>query len=335
VNSKKYQLYGLGNAILDILLQVSEEEFQELGYPRSSMHLVEATSQAELLARFSGRDKALCSGGSVANSVVTFAQLGGKAAYCGVVADDHFGLFYKKEFTQLGINFHSSPLKGGHTGTCAVLITPDSERTMRTHLGVTQNLSSDFLSEDIIRDSVWLFIEGYLMTTDQTREVAFAAAELALRHGTKIAFTLSDGWIASDYNADVRRMVEMSNLLFANEQESMAFSGTSNIEAALGAMKSYCDLVITRGSKGVLLSMAGEVTEVPAYPASLHDLTGAGDVFAGTFLLGLCREEGDKLNLAQSARGSCYMAARIIEQIGARFSQSQVDRYWSEFLKLK
>ena len=159
---KDFQLCGLGNAIVDIFVEVSDAEFAELGFERGSMRLVEIDEQKALLERFQKQDPRLVSGGSVANSVIAFSQLGGDAAFIGCVGDDRYGLFYKTEFDELDIDIGNPVIVNSSTGTCVVLITPDAERTMRTCLAVSSHLSAKHVDAERIANSDWLFVEGYL-----------------------------------------------------------------------------------------------------------------------------------------------------------------------------
>src|SRR5947209_6106807 len=164
---KEYQLYGLGNALVDVFIDVAEADFATLGFERGSMRLVGPDEQNALLGRFQGRERRLVSGGSVANSVIAFSQLGGDAAFLGCVGDDRYGLFYKTEFDELGVDVGNPVIVGETTGTCVCLITPDAERTMRTCLAVSSHLSARHVDEERIKNSEWLFVEGYLIANPQ------------------------------------------------------------------------------------------------------------------------------------------------------------------------
>src|SRR5207244_8998209 len=189
-------LCGLGNALVDIFLDLSEEDFAALGIERATMRLVELDEQKQLLQRFHDREPRLVSGGSVANSVIAFSQLGGQAAFLGCVGDDRYGLFYKAEFDELGVDIGNPVLVGQATGTCACLITPDAERTMRTCLAVSSHLAARHVDENRIKNSDWLFIEGYVFANPATGQTAIRQAiQLAKKHGAKIAITCSDAFV--------------------------------------------------------------------------------------------------------------------------------------------
>src|SRR3954462_11615372 len=155
---KQLKLCGLGNAVVDIFLELSDSEFASLGFERATMRLVELEEQKALLQRYQAQEPKLVSGGSVANSVIAFSQLGGQAAFIGCVGDDRYGLFYATEFEELGIDIGNPVIVNEATGTCVCLVTPDAERTMRTCLAVASHLSARHVEERRIANSEWLFI---------------------------------------------------------------------------------------------------------------------------------------------------------------------------------
>src|SRR5438477_3065848 len=159
---KEFKLCGLGNAIVDIFLEVSDSEFASLGFERGSMRLVDLAEQKTLLDRYQKHEPRLVSGGSVANSVIAFSQLGGAAAFIGCVGDDRYGLFYTSEFEELGIEIGNPIIVNESTGTSLCVITPDAERTMRTCLAVSSHLAKRHVDEERVKKSEWLFIEGYV-----------------------------------------------------------------------------------------------------------------------------------------------------------------------------
>src|SRR5437899_945349 len=169
---KPYQLCGLGNALVDILLELDEAEFAPLGFERGTMRLVDHAEQTALLDRFRAREPKLVSGGSVANSTIACSQLGGSAAFIGCVGDDRYGLFYANEFEELGIDIGNPIIVNEPTGTSICIVTPDAERTMRTCLAVASHLSERHVDEERVKDSEWLFIEGYVFAIPDTGQNA-------------------------------------------------------------------------------------------------------------------------------------------------------------------
>ena len=215
---RDYQLCGLGNAIVDIFVEISDAEFAKLGFEKGTMRLVEIGEQRDLLGFFQKKDPRLVSGGSVANSVIAFSQLGGSASFIGCVGDDRYGLFYESEFEELNIDMGNPVIVNQTTGTCVCLITPDAERTMRTCLAVSSHLSAQHVDEARIKNSNWLFIEGYVFANPQTGQGAIRdAIHVAKKHGTKIAITCSEAFIPNVFGEPFRAALQQTDLLFANE----------------------------------------------------------------------------------------------------------------------
>ncbi|RMG42992.1 MAG: adenosine kinase [Candidatus Dadabacteria bacterium] len=325
--SEKFDLLGLGNAIVDIVAEVSENEFLKLGFEKASMRLVDIDQQKALIENFSDRNLSLSSGGSVANSVMVFSGLGGKAAFKCCIGDDPYGLHYAAELEQNNIKLGAPIIAGATTGTCFVLTTPDGERTMRTSLGVSGSFSQEHLDPEIIANSRWIFIEGYLLANADTGQQAVRrAVQLARQNDTKVAVTCSESWVIESFRDEVEWVIERSDLVFANELEAMSLSRESSVEAAFQRLCESCtSVVVTMGSKGALVQHGEENVHVPAFKCNPRDLTGAGDAFAGTFLYGLVTGQ----SAYDSARAGCFIASKVIEHLGARL-QTGVKELWNE-----
>lgn len=324
---KTYDVYGLGNALVDIIVKITDAEFESLNLEKASMRLVEAEEQKEVLQRFQAHNPKMASAGSVANSIYAIGQLGGKAAFSGSVGDDGYGLFYKNEFEGLGIEFPSSPAVGGVTGTCLIFVTPDAERTMRTCLAVSSDFGAEHIEEEIVKRSKWIFLEGYLLSNPSNIQGALhRMIDLAKKHGTKIAFTCSESWVVSSFRDTVDTVIESADLIFANEGEACALSGASNAKDAFDALKKTIpNVAVTAGGEGAYLSVNGEEQYVKAYPCSPVDLTGAGDAFAGTLLYGI----SNGINLERAGKAACYIASKIISHVGARYP-GEIKDFWNE-----
>lgn len=318
---KQFQLCGLGNAIVDIFLEVNDTDFQQLGFERGTMRLVEKVDQEQLLTRFHDgeHDLKLVSGGSVANSIIGFSQLGGKAAFIGCVGDDRYGLHYVEEFEQLKIDMGNSILVGETTGTCVAVITPDAERTMRTCLAVSSHLAARHVDQQRVADSEWLFIEGYVFANPDTGQHAIREAiRVAKENGTKIALTCSDGFIPEVFGEAFRAALAESDLLFCNAPESLAVTQTKDSEAAFAKLKGMVpNCVVTDGPNGAFVRFANTEAHVPAIACQPKDLTGAGDMFAGAFLYGITHGYAPDV----AAKGANYLCHKVITQVGARLHQ--------------
>jgi sugar/nucleoside kinase (ribokinase family) len=325
----EFDVCGLGNALVDVFLEVSDEEFAALGFERGATVLVEAAEQQALLERFHDRDPRLVSGGSVANSVIALSQLGGKAAFIGCVGDDRYGLFYQAEFEEMDIDMGSPVVVGSPTGTCLVLLTPDAERTMRTCLAVASHVAARHVDEGRIKDSEWLFIEGYLFANPQAGQGAIQEAlRLARQHGVKVAVTCSDAFVVSQFAGPFRAALAQTDLLFCNTSEARAVTGAATAEEAFARLKGVVpSAVVTAGPHGVHVRHAGVEAHVPAFPCRPVDLTGAGDMLAGAFLYGITHAIAPD----RAARGACFLAMKVITQLGARLHHG-TRQYWEEAL---
>jgi len=326
---KEFQLCGLGNAVVDIFLEISDEEFASLGFERGGMQLVEHAHQKTLLERYQKHEPKLVSGGSVANSVIAFSQLGGQASFIGCVGDDRYGLFYASEFEELGIDIGNPIIVNEATGTCVCLITPDAERTMRTCLAVSSHLSARHVDETRIKNSDWLFIEGYVFANPDTGQTAIREAiRIAKANGTKIAITCSDAFVVHVFGDALREALQHADLFFCNETEACAVSGAITAEDAFRKLKSQLrSVVVTNGPHGAYIRHAGVEAHVPAFPSEPKDLTGAGDMFAGSFLYGITHGVSPE----KAARTASYMSHKVITQVGARLHHGTKSS-WEECL---
>lgn len=323
---REFHVCGVGNAIVDLFVSLEEEAFAELDYERGTMRLVDYAEQVLLLDRLSGASS-LASGGSVANSLIALAQLGGKSAMYCCVGDDRYGHFYAEELAKLGIALGVAPLPGMSTGTSACIITPDAERTMRTCLAASSHLSEEHIHEDLIARSEMLFVEGYLFANSETGQGAIRRSiELAKKHGTKIVLTCSDAFVPAVFGGAFRAAMADTHLLFANSAEAQALAGVTDTVAAFDVLRAELpNVVVTDGPHGAHISWNGEVCHVPAFYCEPKDLTGAGDMFAGAFLYGISHGH----SASKSAKAANYLAKAVIGQVGARL-HSGVKELWNE-----
>jgi sugar/nucleoside kinase (ribokinase family) len=313
---KSIDVTGICNGLVDIFADISEQDFAPLGFDKGTMRLVDAQEQGQLLERFAGASPEVCSGGSVANSMIVVAQLGGKSAICCRLADDHYGRFYRNECLELGIRMPVELAKAGSTGTVVSLVTPDAERTMRTALGVCTELSAAHIDDSVIRDSRWVFIEGYVFSNSDTGRGAITEVlRIAKESNTKVAVTCSDAWIVSGFGEHLQKALESTSLIFANEEESSALAGSADVISSGRKLKDrFPHVVLTAGGRGAFIWWEGEEIHVPAFSCEPRDLTGAGDAFAGAFLHGV----NHGLSPYDSAHRANFLASKVITQIGAR-----------------
>lgn len=324
---KPYHVCGLGNAIVDIFLELNDTEFAPLGFQRGSSHLAEPAEQKSLLAKFHDREPRLVSGGSVANSMIALSQLGAKAAFIGCVGDDRYGLLYKTEFEQLRIEMGNPVIVGETTGTCLCIITPDAERTMRASLAVASHLAAKHVDENRIRDSEWLFIEGYVFANPATGQGAIREAiRLAKKHKVKVAITCSEAWVIETFGSAFFEALGQADLLFANAREACAVAKTATPEEAFAKLKNLVPAaVVTHGPDGAFVRYGGTEAHVPAFPCKPKDVTGAGDMMAGAFLYGITHGVAPD----RATKAACFLAMKVISQVGARLHNG-TRAFWEE-----
>lgn len=324
---KPLHVCGLGNALVDILLEVDEAEFATLKFERGTMRLVEHAEQKALLDRFRAKDPRLVSGGSVANSIIAFSQLGGRGGFIGCVGDDRYGLFYKTEFDELDIEIGNPVIVDQPTGTCMSIVTPDAERTMRTCLAVSSHLSAKHVDAERIARSQWLFVEGYVLANPETGQGAVReAVKQAKAAGTKVALTCSEAFIVEVFGDAFREALAATELLFCNAAEARAITGTEDAKSAFTKLAGVVPMcVVTDGANGAFIRLAGREAHVPGFPCQPKDLTGAGDIFAGATLYGLTHG----IDPVKAARAANFLAMKVITQVGARL-HGGTREYWDE-----
>ncbi len=312
---KRFDVYGIGNALVDLQVRASEQDLVALGLEKGAMKLVGEGEQRKILHHFDGHDIAMSSGGSAANSMIAIAQLGGRAAYGCVVSDDDFGAHYQAEMAALGVVLHNSGRLGAPTGSSLILITPDAERTMNTHLGITSEFSPADVNDEFIADAEWLYVEGYLLSSPVGQLAVRHALNVAQRCGTKVALAVSAGFIVDAFGTVLKECASMSDLVFANRDEATRFAGCSDEQPAFEFLKrTVPNVVMTLGERGAMIHAGGASTLVEPFPAVATDDTGAGDMFAGAFLHGWTHG----LTPHESGRLACFLSSKVVSQLGAR-----------------
>lgn len=312
--TKEFDVIALGNAIVDLQLRISEEEFNQLSLTKAGMKLVETNEQEELLKKLSKHSINQASGGSAANTIIAISQLGGKTAYNCVVGDDSLGEFYTKELKELGVSVEAKKVND-KTGTSVILITPDAERTMNTHLGASAHMDQDFVSEEKIAKANWLYIEGYLFSSESGQRAVTKAISFAKKHNVKIAVTLSDGFIVEYFSKPLNEALKEAELVFANLNEASKYTGLDEEEAVFHKYSSQFPIaVMTLSEKGARVSYQNKTYFIPPYQAKAIDDTGAGDIFAGAFLYGLT----SNMDIEETGKLSCYLASKVVSQLGPR-----------------
>ncbi len=317
---KKYHIYGIGNALVDIEVEVTEQDLQKLDIEKGIMTLVDEERQNFLLDALPGNHHNRACGGSAANTVIGAAKLGARCFYSCKIANDEMGTFYAEDLDKEGVNSNLSEQEreAGHTGRCIVMVTPDADRTMNTHLGITGDLSFEQVDEDALGDSEWLYIEGYLVSTDMAREAAIKTKKIAQDKGLKVAMSFSDLSMVKFFHDGLKEMVGTGvDMLFCNLEEALLYTGTDSLEDAFEALKKCAKaFAITMGPDGAVVWQGEQKIDVAAHKVEAIDTNGAGDLFAGAFLYGITHG----LNFEKSGKLASFASARLVKEFGPRLS---------------
>jgi len=306
------KILGIGNAIVDVICKVEDKFITQNNLTKSTMKLVDKAEFKKLLSTL--KIKGTVSGGSVANSIVGLSQLGNEVGFIGKVSDDELGNKYEEGLKKENVQFFYSKKKESiPTGTCLILITPDSERTMVTFLGTAGKINENDINTNAVKNSEILFLEGYLWDEGEPKK----AFEKAINSANKVAMSLSDLFCVERHKPHFLELVKNKlDITFANEQEIMSLINTKNFDEVINFAKQINKLiVVTRGNKGALAINENEIVECPAKKdLKIKDLTGAGDLFASGFLHGLINNKSNK----ESLEIGTEMSSKVIQIIGAR-----------------
>ena len=322
---KKYQIYGIGAALVDTEVVVSDSFLQNNGIAKGVMTLVDEARQAELLNAFSEEQHHLMkkSGGSACNTVIAAANFGAKTFFSGKVAADDDSEYFIGDLADSDVTFHAASPEAGVTGKCLVMVTDDAERTMNTYLGASEQLTDREIDEGPLLESEWLYIEGYLLTDDARAALIKDVVTKAKGSGVKVALSLSDPFVAQIFADNLRAVIGNGiDLVFCNKDEALAFTKTDSIGEACEALKqSAKTFAVTDGAQGAIIFDGRATVSVPGVPADAIDTNGAGDMFAGAFLYAVTAGRDFKW-AAQLANES---AARVVGQFGPRLDEIEFD----------
>ena len=331
-----YDLIGIGNALVDIEIQVDDVFIENTSVIKGGMKLSSIEDQNKILASLQSKPKKISSGGSAANTVHGASVLGAKSYYLGRVANDSNGRHYTEDMRNCGGGFSGPGSDEEGTGTCVILITPDAERTMLTNLGVSSSLHSENIDEKIVKNARGVYIEGYLWTGDDTREAGQYLARIANKERIPVSFTLSDAFVVNSFKESIVEFIKRNvDILFCNELEAQAITGEPDSSAAFKKLQAMVDTVfLTLGSKGSLVGKNGlKQKQIQTFPVHAVDTTGAGDLFAAGALYGLLKE----FSLVESAILGSYCAAQVVSHIGGRLpihAYTDATKILSEYKKL-
>ncbi|MCB0989597.1 MAG: adenosine kinase [Acidimicrobiales bacterium] len=307
---------GIGNALVDVLTHEEDEFVAAQGLVKGSMTLIDAARAEELYSQMGPATEV--SGGSAANTIVGVAALGGAGAYIGKVRDDQLGAIFAHDMRSMGIVFDVGRAQAGDpTGRCLILVSPDGQRTMSTYLGASVGLTPDDIDQSLIERGKILYLEGYLWDPPHAKAAMRAASQLAGHPDQRVALTLSDSFCVDRHRESFMDLIESSvDVLFANEDEALSLFEVTDLEAVYDRVAEKVEIgVITRSAEGSVVVTADSKVAVPAEPvARVVDTTGAGDLYASGFLMGLARGA----DLEACARLGSIAAAEVISHMGPR-----------------
>ena len=319
----RVQLLGISNAIVDVLAHVDHELVERIGLVPGSMNLVDRQRAHDIYEMMGPATEK--SGGSVANTIAGFANLGGRSAYIGKVHDDQFGKIFNHDMRTLGVDIRLQPASdGAPTARSHILITPDGQRTMNTYLGACTELAASDINDSTFGTPKALLIEGYVWDIDEGPTLARKAMDLAARNGTTVALSLSDSFCVERHKASFAQAIEGGvDIVVADEDEINELMGTSTFDETLEAIAGYDNLfVTTRSELGSVIVRGGEMHVQEALPVDkVVDSTGAGDAYCAGFLYGWVNEE----TMAECARIGTVCATAVIQQLGGRVEPGILD----------
>ena len=315
--TKKYQIVGVGNALVDVLAHCEDSFLAAMDINKGVMQLIDTDRAAELYSKMGSAQEV--SGGSGANTIAGIAALGGRTGFMAKVRDDQLGRIFAHDIQAQGTDFVTRQAPSDHpneTGRCLILVTPDGERSMNTYLGVSCELSADDLDKSMLADTDWVYLEGYLFDSPANQEAFISAIDATKSAGGRVALTLSDPFCVDRHRDSFHALVQnYVDLLFCNEHEIQALYQTDTLEAAMDIVADEVETVAcTAGDKGAYILNGGTKLHALATATTVVDATGAGDLFAAGFMHGLTTGR----DLMACGKMGCVTAAEAISHMGAR-----------------
>ncbi len=314
---KKYDVYGLGNALVDMEFEIHDEFLKQNNIDKGVMTLVDEVQQHALMCQLDAFDGNKASGGSAANTLIAISAMGGSTYYSCKVADDELGDFYLHDLKTANVDCNmNGKHKNGITGKCLVMVSPDAERTMHTFLGISSELSPAELNADAIKNAQYCYMEGYLTTSPGGKQANIEARKIAQASGVKTALTFSDPFVVEHFrDAFTETIGDGIDLLFCNEAEALSYTQKDSIDEAVNSIKAFArQFAITLGKEGAVVYDGATLIEIPACPVTAIDTNGAGDLFAGAFMYGITHD----YNFEKAGKLASRAASEIVSQFGPR-----------------
>lgn len=316
--NKKYDVVGIGNALLDFIVEVEDGILAEMNLAKGQFTLIDKEKSKELLGKLEKHEVKTAPGGSSANTLAGVSVLGGNAVLIGKVGKDKHGDIYEQKTSDCGVNVKFSRHESEMTGHCITFITPDAERTFATHLGAALHLRKEDVFEEEIKASKILHTEGYQLEDPNLKEATVHAMKIAKENGVKISIDLSDPGLVGRNLEPIRKLVEdYADIVFVNEMEAEAFTGKKD-EEALHAIYNMCEIAIVKlGEKGSLIKANNMIYKIPVYKTKIVNTNGAGDMYAAGILYGIA----NSLPIERAGKIGSYAASLVVGQTEARLNK--------------
>jgi len=328
----KYDVYGIGNALVDIVTEVDNDFFKQNNIEKGVMTLVDEKRQQELMKVIDMKHSKMACGGSAGNTMIAVSQFGGKSYYSCLVAHDELGKFFLEDLKRNGVatNLKYEQCPPGHSGRCLVMTSPDAQRTMNTFLGVSSFLSPKQVDESAIVSSSYVYLEGYLVSSPKGLEAMKEAKKIAEKHKVDVALTLSDASMVNYFSKQMEEVVGASvDLLFCNEEEAMIFTGTTAVRDAGEKLKQVAKrFAITLGANGALIYDGDTYIQIEPYKVRAVDTNGAGDMFSGAFIYGITHHH----SYAEAGKLASLASSRVVSQWGPRLEAQQAKNVLEELI---
>tara|TARA_B100001057_G_scaffold148426_1_gene148384 strand:- start:1977 stop:2969 length:993 start_codon:yes stop_codon:yes gene_type:complete len=322
---RKYDVFGMGNALVDCVCLVTDKFLTDNKIEKGLMTLVEKDKQKTIIDKIRNSNPFIQSGGSVTNSVYTLSQLGGSSFLSFLISDDEYGNLFLDDIRKSNVftadeDYYFGP---GMTGSCLVLTTPDAERTMNTCLAVSSNYSIDNVSFDDLSLSKYLYIEGYLVTSDKAVSAIEKSISYCRENDIKIALTFSDLSMVKYFKTKFDQILDQKiDLLFCNRDEAIMFSGKKNFDECCNNLLNISEMVvITDGKKGSLILTENKKIKIKPYKVNAIDTVGAGDTYAGAFLYGI----NNGMSLEQSGNLASLLSSKVVTKLGPRLEKGVIE----------
>lgn len=319
-----YDVYGIGNALVDIVTEVDNDFFEKNNVEKGVMTLVDEERQHVLMNVIDRKRSQMACGGSAGNTMIAVNQFGGKSFYSCLVAKDELGKFFLEDLNRNGVNTNLSydTCPEGITGKCLVMTTPDADRTMNTFLGISSFLAPEQLDEEAIKNSSYIYLEGYLVASPGGLEAMKHAKQIAEKYNVHTSLTLSDPNMVKFFAAQFEEVIGASvDLLFCNEEEAMTITSTTSVAEARVKLKQLAKrFAITLGANGALIFDGDTFIEIEPYKVRALDTNGAGDMFAGAFLYAITHGH----SFAEAGKLASLASSRVVSQFGPRLTPAQI-----------